>query len=82
MKCGPSVRRCKEAQGVGVLCLHLARQRGALRGRGMAPKAQPMKRYHKSKPQQDKSNHLSLSPSGKQSLSASLNFPTRASVCD
>lgn len=58
-----------------MLCLHLARHRGALRGRGMAPKAQPV---YETLPQiqawQDKSNHLSLS--------ASLNFPTSASVCD
>lgn len=66
-----------------MLFLHLARHRGALRGWGMAPKPSlSIKLYHKSKPRQDKSNHLSLSPSGKQSLPASLNFPTRASVCD
>lgn len=66
-----------------MLCLHhLAGHRGAFGGRGMAPKPRlSLKLCNKSESRHSKSNHLSLSPSGMQSLPASLNFPTRASVC-
>lgn len=66
-----------------MLCLHLARHRGAFGGEAWPPKPSlSLKLRHKSKPRHSKSNHLSLSPSEMQSLPASLNFPTRASICD
>lgn len=49
----------------------------------MAPKPSlSLKLCYKSKPRHNKSIHVSLSAPGMQSLPASLNFPTSASVCD